>query len=124
MSIRVLIVEDLKRTQSLLADMFEHLGGFAVTACFATEAEARQWVAEHPGEWDFAVVDLVLAEGSGLGVIERCKAMSPLAKVVVFSSYATPGVRAHCLKLGADAVFEKDETSAFIAYCAALSARP
>ena len=124
MSIRVLIVEDLKRTQSLLADMFEHLGGFAVVACHATEAEARQWVADHPGEWDLAVVDLVLAEGSGLGVIERCKAMSPRAKVVVFSSYATPGVRAHCLKLGADAVFEKDETSAFIAYCAALSTRP
>lgn len=120
MSTRVLIVEDLQRTQSLLADMFEHLGGFRTVACFATEAEARQWVADRPREWDLAVVDLVLAQGSGLGVIERCKAMAPGSTVVVFSSYATPGVRAHCLKLGADAVFEKDETSAFMAYCAAF----
>lgn len=120
MATRVLIVEDYKRTQSLLADMFDHLGDFPLVGVFGTEAEARQWVADHPGDWDLAVVDLVLGQGSGLGVIERCKARAPDAKVVVFSSYATPGVRSHCLRLGADAVFEKDETAAFIAYCAAL----
>ena len=35
--------------------------------------------------------------------------------------YATPGIRQHCLKLGADAVFQKThEMQAFIDWCSAL----
>jgi DNA-binding NarL/FixJ family response regulator len=118
---RVFIVEDLKRTQSLLADLFDHLGGYEIVGTHATEAEAKAWLEEHSRDWDLAVVDLVLEQGSGLGVVERCRSRNPDGRVVVFSSYATPGVHAHCLRLGADAVFEKSETAPFIAYCAAAS---
>lgn len=120
--IRVFLVEDLKRTQSLIKDLFHSLGGFRVAAVASTEAEAKLWLEEHRGGWDLAVVDLVLDQGSGLGVIERCRCSSPAAKVVVFSSYATPGVSRHCRKLGADAVFDKAEPGAFVAWCAAQAA--
>lgn len=56
-----------------------------------------------------------------MSVIARCRRRPADAKVVVLSSYATPRVRAHCFKLGADAVFQKaSEFEAFAAYLRGL----
>jgi two-component system OmpR family response regulator len=116
-TIRVFVVEDLGRMRSLFKDLFDQLEDVSVVASAATEAEARLWLAEHPGGWDLAIVDLILEEGSGMGVISKCKSSPRPGKIVVFSSYATPGVRQHCLRLGADAVFDKTDSSQFVAYC-------
>jgi DNA-binding NarL/FixJ family response regulator len=117
MTARVFLVEDLKSMQSLLADLFATIGRLEIVATSGTEAEARLWLEEHPGRWDLAIIDLVLAEGSGMGVIPTARrTAAPGAKVVVFSSYASPGIRAHCLSLGADDVFEKSDTGEFIGW--------
>ena len=116
MELRVFLVEDLHRMRGLLADLFASIGGLRIVASANTEAEANLWVEDHPGEWDVAVIDLVLEQGAGMNVIRRCKADAQGGRVVVFSSYATPGVRKHCLELGADAVFDKSETAQFIAW--------
>lgn len=117
MTIRVFVVEDLGRMRSLFKELFAQLEDVSVVAAAATEAEARLWLDEHPRGWDLAIVDLILEEGSGMGVISKCKASPQPGKIVVFSSYATPGVRQHCLRLGADAVFDKTDSSQFVAYC-------
>lgn len=115
MARRVFLVEDLRGMQALLADLFATIGGYEIVDVSTTEAEARLWLDEHPEAWDLAIVDLVLAEGSGMGVVSQARRRAkPGAKVVVFSGYASPGIRAHCLSLGADAVFEKNETGPFI----------
>jgi DNA-binding NarL/FixJ family response regulator len=114
--LRVFLVEDLQRMRGLMADLFASIGGFRIVAHAATEAEANLWLDDHPGGWDVAVVDLVLEQGAGMNVISRCKADPNGGRVVVFSSYATPGVREHCLDLGADAVFDKGDTARFIAW--------
>lgn len=114
--LRVFLVEDLQRMRGLLGDLFASLGGFTVVGHAGTEAEANLWLVEHRGEWDVAVIDLVLEQGAGMGVIRRCKDDPSGGRVVVFSSFATPGVRRHCLELGADAVFDKSETTEFIAW--------
>jgi DNA-binding NarL/FixJ family response regulator len=116
-TIRVFVVEDLGRMRSLFKDLFSQLEGVSVVATAATEAEARLWLSEHPGGWDLAIVDLILEQGSGMGVISQCRASPRPGKIVVFSSYATPGVRQHCLRLGADAVFDKTDSADFVAYC-------
>jgi len=59
------------------------------------------------GTWDVAVVDLFLKEGSGLGVLRGCEQRAPHQLVVILSNYATREMRAQCLALGADAVFDK-----------------
>jgi hypothetical protein len=41
---------------------------------------------------------------------------------VVFSGYASPVLRQHCTRLGADAMFHKDETEAFVRWIRALVA--
>ena len=123
MDLKVFLVEDLHGMRGLLADLFSSLGGLTLAGYASTEAEAKLWLAEHPGEWDVAIVDLVLDQGSGMEVLRRCRAEPGGGKVVVFSSYATPGVRAHCLELGADAVFDKSDTGAFITWFRDLDAQ-
>ena len=123
MELRVFLVEDLQRMRGLLADLFSSIGGLKVVGASSTEAEAKLWLEDHRGEWDVAVIDLVLDQGAGMEVIRRCRADPDGGKVVVFSSYATPGVRQHCLDLGADAVFDKSETSGFISWFTDLADR-
>ena len=116
MDLRVFLVEDLQRMRGLLGELFDSIGGFTIIGTASTEAEANFWLDDHPGGWDVAIVDLVLEQGAGMNVIRRCKSDPAGGRVVVFSSYATPGVRQHCLDLGADAVFDKGQTSEFIAW--------
>jgi DNA-binding NarL/FixJ family response regulator len=125
MELRVFLVEDLQNMRTLLEELFSALGDARIVATARTEAEANLWLSEHAGAWDVTIVDLVLDEGSGMNVIRRARDVHPTGKIAVFSSYATPGVRQHCLGLGADAVFPKAETEEFIAWLhAAASVAP
>ena len=72
----------------------------------------------HSGQWDLAIVDLFLRQGSGLGVLSACRTRRPGQKMVVLSNYATPDVRMRCAQLGVDAVFDKsNEIDALVDYC-------
>ena len=122
MDVRIFLVEDLPGMRSLLEGLFASLGGMRMVGSVATEAEAKLWLEHHSGEWDVALVDLVLDQGSGLGLIRHCKTTTPSGQVAVFSSYATPGIVKHCLALGADAVFDKSDTQGFIEWLHAQSA--
>ena len=84
--------------------------------------EARRWLALHPQEWDLAIVDLFLKQGSGLGVLEAFQGRRGTQRVVVLSNYATADMRQRCAQLGADAVFDKsNEIDALILYCGRLA---
>ncbi len=125
MPLSVLLVEDSPLLRRSLRDMLDRLGGYAIVAELSSEAAALQWIAAHPGAWDLAVVDLVLEQGTGMAVIAACKAQPQPGRVAVFSDYATDEVRGHCLRLGADAVFQKGRDGAALAgYCAALLRQP
>ena len=92
MAVEVFLVEDLKNIQSAMAQMLEGLGDFRIAAAVSTEAEALAWLEQNPGTWDLAVIDLVLEQGSGMGVVSRARRTSPRGRVVVFSNFVTPGI--------------------------------
>ena len=122
MTVSVFLVEDMQPLRALVGELLSTVGDFRIVGTAGTEAEARLWLEENPASWQFAIVDLVLEQGTGMGVIARCRAAVPKATIVVFSDYATPGIRKHCLKLGADAVFQKGEDlAAFTAYCGSVA---
>jgi DNA-binding NarL/FixJ family response regulator len=127
-SVRVFLVEDMKQVQGVLADLLASLGDFRLVAASRTEAEAKLWLEENPGAWDLAIIDLVLDQGTGMAVIPRARNPGGSeggearegGNIVVFSDYASDGIRNHCLKLGADAVFLKSQTQEFMDYCSEL----
>jgi DNA-binding NarL/FixJ family response regulator len=124
MPLRVFLVEDGQQTRKVMAALLATIGDFLVVGAAGTEAEANFWLEEHEGAWDFAIIDLVLEQGTGLGVLPRSRSRPPDSKVVVFSDFLTPAIRTHCLHLGADAVFQKSaDLQAFIRYCAELAGR-
>lgn len=120
MELRVFLVEDVQNSRTLITELFAAMGGLRVVGAATTEAEAKLWLAENAGGWDLAIVDLILEQGSGLGVIQHARRSSPTAQVVVLSSYATPGIRAHCLSAGANAIFDKADPTAFVAWLRGL----
>jgi DNA-binding NarL/FixJ family response regulator len=123
LAVEVFLVEDLKNIQSAMTQMLQGLGDLRIAAMVSTEAEALAWLEQNPGAWQLAVIDLVLEQGSGMGVISRARRVSPTGHIVVFSNFVTPGIKAHCMRLGADAAFDKNsELSEFAEYCADLAA--
>jgi len=114
MELRVFLVDDLVTMRSLIEDLLFTIGGLRLMATANGEGEAKVWLDDHAGAWDLAIVDLVLDQGSGMGVIQHARRVHPQGRIVVFSAFATPGIQAHCLRLGADGVFDKTQTSEFI----------
>ena len=92
-AVRLLLVEDLPQMQAVVIDLLATVGDFQLVKTVVTEAEANLWLDENQNQWDLAVVDLILEQGTGLGVVARAKSRQPGARVVVFSDYATDGIR-------------------------------
>jgi len=119
--LRTYIVEDNATIRENLIETLAELAGVRSLGWAEAEGIARAWLAGHRGDWDLAIVDLFLKQGSGLGVLEACQDRSRDQRVVVLSNYATPDMRKRCAEMGADAVFDKsNEIDALVDYCLAL----
>jgi DNA-binding NarL/FixJ family response regulator len=112
----VFIVEDSPHMQSALRELLAVTGAFEVVGTAGSETEATDWLQRHQSAWRIAILDLLLAEGSGFGLVPRCRGNDPQVKVVVFSEFASPAVKDRCLQLGADAAFLKSDMNSFIHY--------
>jgi len=118
MSVRIFLVEDNPIIRDNLVPTLEDLVGAEVLATVDSESRANAWLDTHRTDWQLAVIDMFLAQGSGLGVLKHCRERLPRQRVVVLSNYATADLRARSLALGADAVFDKsNELDDFIDYC-------
>jgi DNA-binding NarL/FixJ family response regulator len=123
--LRTYIVEDNATIRENLIGALEELASIVPLGWAETENDARHWLTDHGGQWDLAIVDLFLKQGSGLGVIEAARGRREGQHVVVLSNYATADMRQRCEQLGADAVFDKsNEIDALVDYCMALGDTP
>jgi len=98
--------------------------GFEVLAFAGTEQQAIAWLLQNEGAWHVATLDLLLGEGSGFSVLQRCAASAQAGRVVVFSGFVTETVRARCLALGADAVFLKTQLAELRQYLRDVAQAP
>jgi two-component system OmpR family response regulator len=116
MAFRVFIVEDSSTIRDNLIETLKELAHFEPVGTTETEHDAKRWLARN--DWDLAITDLFLREGSGLNVLESCRRRRPDQKMVVLSNHSSRDVRWRCRQLGADAVFDKStELEALVAYC-------
>ncbi|MBI5275463.1 MAG: response regulator [Burkholderiales bacterium] len=118
MKFRAYIVEDSPTIRQNLIETLQELAQVVPVGIAETEHEGKRWLAQNDGDWDVAIVDLFLREGSGLNVVESVRNRRPEQVVIVLSNHATDDVRWRCEQLGADAVFDKStEIDALVEYC-------
>ncbi|MDR6537379.1 response regulator [Variovorax soli] len=116
--LKTYIVEDNVTIRENLVGTLEELTCISAVGFAETEAEAVHWLAENSDQWELAIVDLFLKQGSGLGVLQAVSTRRPDQKIVVLSNYATPDIRKRCAQFGVDAVFDKsNEIDALIDFC-------
>ena len=117
-TIRTFIVEDNPTIRESLVGTLREVARIDWVGEAETETEGSNWLTRNPLQWDLAIVDLFLKDGTGLRVLEACRHRNPAQKIVVLSNYATPEMRRKCVQLGADAVFDKaTEIDDLIDYC-------
>jgi DNA-binding NarL/FixJ family response regulator len=117
MTFRAFIVEDSSTIRDNLIETLKELAQVEPIGMAETEHEAKRWLARN--DWDLAIIDLFLREGSGLNVLEALRQRKPHQKIVVLSNHSSRDVRWRCTQLGADAIFDKStELEALMDYCA------
>jgi ActR/RegA family two-component response regulator len=120
MSLPIFLVEDNVLIQTNLIAALEELAGARIVGVAPSEARAVDWLHGHPRDWKLAVVDLFLAQGTGLGVVDCCRRRAGDQRVVVLTNYATADIAQQALAKGADALFDKSvELDAFFDFCIA-----
>lgn len=123
--LRCFLIEDSALIRQNLQATLEELLGARIVGHAEDESTALQWLNDHPGEADVAVVDLFLRSGSGLEVLRHAPRGRRQPRLVVLSNYATLDMRRRCAALGASAVFDKSsELEELLAYCENLKDEP
>lgn len=93
----LLVVDDDRTFCRMLKRAMERRG-FEVTV--AHSAEQGLWAAEDDPP-EFALVDLNMPGGWGLGLIEKLKALDPATRIVVLTGYASVATAVEAIRLGA-----------------------
>jgi len=123
--LKTYLVEDNLTIRENLIATLEELVNIENIGTSDSENEAKAWLVANPQDWDLAILDLFLKQGSGLGVLAACRDRKPSQKVVVLSNYATADIRQRCAQLGVDAVFDKsNEIDALVEFCLLHSGTP
>jgi DNA-binding NarL/FixJ family response regulator len=116
--LKTYLVEDNPTIRDNLIATLEELANVDAVGTTDNENDGKEWLLKNPQQWDLAILDLFLKQGSGLGVLAACRDRKPMQKVVVLSNYATADIRQRCEQLGVDAVFDKsNEIDALVDYC-------
>ena len=114
MTFRAYIVDDSSTIRENLIDTLKELAQVEPVGSTETEHEAKRWLGAN--DWDVAIIDLFLREGSGMNVLQAIR-KRPGQRIVVLSNHSSRDVRWRCRQLGADAVFDKStELEALVDY--------
>ena len=105
--LRALIVEDSPAILENLQGLLEELELVTVVGTAAAQAEACAWMDGRTNGCDVCIIDLFLAQGNGLNVLQHMQSYQRPPERVVLTNYATPEMRLQCKALGAEAVFDK-----------------
>ncbi len=108
-----------------LSEALRDISDAEIVGSATTECEALAWFAGGQRGCDVVIIDIFLRAGSGFGVLAGLARLpSPPARVVI-TNFPTADIRARCLALGADRVFDKStEIDNLFAWFAEQSAIP
>ena len=120
MLISTFLVEDQTPLSQTLVEAMEEIAPVKFVGVADSENMAAQWLQAHTGDWDLAIVNLFLAQGSCFGVLKTCQLRRAQQKVVVLTDYCQPNLLQRCRELGADEIFDKSrEVDRLVEFCKA-----
>ncbi len=105
--LRILLIEDSPLLRERLE---EQLSGIANVVVAGSADNERDAVSALNGlQWDFALLDLQLKKGTGLGVLKAIGGRFRKARglIAVFTNFPFPQYKERALALGADYFFDK-----------------
>jgi DNA-binding NarL/FixJ family response regulator len=121
--VRTFLIEDSPLIRQNLIGMLEELAPVQVVGAAATESDAVRQLSAGEPECELVIVDIVLAQGTGFGVLGEPAVRRPGRQFVVLSNYANSEVSRRALQLGAQRVFDKsNDLEALVDYCRQLAA--
>ena len=116
--IKTFIVEDSSVVRENLIAALEESAPVEVIGVAEDEAGAIEWLTAPHHRCELVIVDIFLRSGTGLGVLKGIGDLTKDTKRVVLSNHATPDIRAKCLELGADEVYDKsNELEQLLHFC-------
>jgi DNA-binding NarL/FixJ family response regulator len=102
---KIFLVEDGELILGYLRRMLSEVPGAALLGEARGQDEAIAGIeATRP---DIVILDLALAQGSGIEVLRRIKPARPELRVIVLTSHSEPQYRDRCRALGAEAFLNK-----------------
>jgi DNA-binding NarL/FixJ family response regulator len=102
---KVFVTEDSPEIRKRLLAMLSTVPGVAVVGEAESAQEAIAGVVD--SACDVLLLDLQLADGSGLEVLPQVKARCPSLRVIVMTNFATAQYREASLAAGADVFLDK-----------------
>jgi len=122
MTLRTYLIEDDAESRDTLTTLLQQqLPGLEIVGFGDNERSVTHWLSTNDRNWDLAIVDLQLREGSGYAALRWCATRLPEQRVVVLSAMVTEEVRARCIAERADAVFDKtSELDQLVNFCQGL----
>lgn len=113
------LVEDNPTIRENLIPTLAEIADVEVVATAEGQREAVKWLCRNRAQADMVILDLFLAEGSGIGVLVEVAREQVGLPIIVLTNYATADIRERCRALGAVALFDKSrELDGFLAFCA------
>lgn len=121
--LRIFVIEDSSLIRQNLVGALEELAPVRVVGSASGELDAVLQLSGRSLQCDLVIVDIVLKQGTGLGVLAEPAVHHDGRRFVVLSNYASADIRQRALQLGADRVFDKSrEIDSLIDYCRQLAA--
>lgn len=103
--LRVLVVEDAPLIRDRIVRLLGTMPAVAALSEAIAEAEALEKFSAQPA--DVVVLDVRLAQGSGVRVLEAVRRMRPEAVVAILTNFPYAIYRRRCMALGADFFLDK-----------------
>jgi two-component system OmpR family response regulator len=104
--LKVFLIEDAGKIRATLIELLQQTGRIEVVGYAESEREALDQL--RSTDWDAAIVDIGLREGSGLGVLAGLKRDArTYGKRFVFTNSPSVALQLRSIALGADGFFDK-----------------
>ena len=119
----IVLVEDSVAMQRVFLHYLERIPNASINGIAATEDTGIELIRRMLP--DVVLLDLSLAQGSGLNLLARCRSEGHRCQVMVLTNLAMDSYRSRCLELGAAGFYDKaSEVDLLMARLTAWDAGP